>query len=57
MRLIPIVVNALGTVVKGLKKKRLEKLELRGRIETIQIIKTGKNTQKSHGNQKQLVAT
>ena len=33
---IPIVVGALGTVPKGLEKM-LEELEIRGRIETIQI--------------------
>ena len=33
--MIPIVVGALGTVHKDLEK-RLEKLEIRGRIETIQ---------------------
>ena len=32
--LITIVVNALGTVPKGLEK-RLEELKIRGRIETI----------------------
>ena len=32
---IPIVVGALGAVLKGLEK-RLEKLEIRGRIKTIQ---------------------
>ena len=33
---IPIIAGALGIVSKGLKK-RLMKLEIRGRIETIQI--------------------
>ena len=33
--LIAIVVGALGTVLKGLEK-RLEELEISGRIETIQ---------------------
>ena len=32
------VIGALGTVLKG-EEKRLEELEIRGRIETIQIIK------------------
>ena len=31
-----IVVGALGTVPKGLKKKRLEEFEIRGRVEIIQ---------------------
>ena len=30
-----IVVSALGTVPEGLKKKKLEELEIRGRIETL----------------------
>ena len=34
---IPIVVGALGTVPKGLEKK-VEKLKIKGRIETIQSI-------------------
>ena len=32
---IPVVISALGTVFKGLEK-RLEELEIGGRIETIQ---------------------
>ena len=32
---IPIVIGALGTVPNG-KRKRLEELEIRGRIDTIQ---------------------
>ena len=35
MTIISIVVGALGTVPRGLEK-RLEKLEIRGRIETLQ---------------------
>ena len=31
---IPIIVGAIGMVPKGLKKKRLNKQEIRGRIET-----------------------
>ena len=34
--LIPIIIGALGTVPKGLEE-RLEELEIRGRIETVQI--------------------
>ena len=33
---IPVVIGALWTVSKKLDKKRSEKLEIRGRIETIQ---------------------
>ena len=33
---VPVVVGTLGTVSTGLEK-RLEKLEIRGRIKTIQI--------------------
>ena len=33
---IPIVIGAISTVIKGLEK-RLEDLEIRGRVETIQI--------------------
>ena len=33
--MIPIVVGALGTITKGLAK-RLEDLEIRGQVETIQ---------------------
>ena len=36
MRVIPIVIGALGTVTKGLIQG-LEDLEIRGRVETIQI--------------------
>ena len=35
MTFIPIIIGALGTVTKGLIK-RLEDLEIRGRVETIQ---------------------
>ena len=35
VKVIPIVVGALGTIPKSLEK-RLEDLEIRGRIETIQ---------------------
>ena len=34
---IPIVIGALGTVPKGLKE-RAEKLEIRGKIKTVQTI-------------------
>ena len=34
---IPIVVGRLGTVSKGLEK-RLEELEIRGRIETASVV-------------------
>ena len=35
MKVIPIVIGALGTVPKGLEKS-LSELEIKGRIETIQ---------------------
>ena len=35
--IIPIVIDAFGTVTKGLLKG-LEELEIRGRVETIQTI-------------------
>ena len=34
--LIPFVVGMLGMIPKGLKKKRLEELEIKGKIKTIQ---------------------
>ena len=37
LKVIPIVIGALGTVPKGLERG-LENLEIRGRIETIQTI-------------------
>ena len=36
MTVIPVVVGALGTIPKGLVK-RLENLEIRGKVETIQV--------------------
>ena len=35
MRILPIVIGALGTVIKGLVQGR-EELEITGRIETVQ---------------------
>ena len=36
MTVVPIVIGALGTIPKGLEKER-EELEIRGRLETIQV--------------------
>ena len=57
--IIPIVTDAFGTVTKGLLK-RLEDLEIRGRVETIQnycIIEIGQNTEKSPGDLRRLAVT
>ena len=48
MTIIPIVIGAFDTVTKGLLKG-LEDLEVGGRVETIQTIKNGQNTEKSPG--------
>ena len=44
MRVIPIVIGALGTIPKGLVKG-LEKLEIRGQMKTT-IVEIGKNIEK-----------
>ena len=53
---IPIVVDALGTVIKGLKK-RLEELEISGRTEIIYTAKINKNIQKSTEDLRRLAVT
>ena len=56
MTVIPIIIGALGTVLKSLKR-RLDKLEIGGRIETIQImviVEIGKNIKKSLRNMRRL---
>ena len=56
--MMPIVVSALRTIPKGVVK-RLEDLETRGQVETIQTrsIKNGHNTEKSPGDLKKLAVT
>ena len=57
--IIPIVIDAFGTVTKGLLK-RLEDLEVGGRVETIQnysIVDNGQNTEKSPGDLRRLAVT
>ena len=58
MTVIRIVVGTLETIPKGLLK-RLEDLEIRGQVETIQdrFIKMGKNTEKSPGDLGRLTLT
>ena len=51
---IPIVINVLCTVIKGLVK-RLDHLEIRERVDTIQIAEIGQNTEKSPENSRRLV--
>ena len=56
---IPLVVRALSTVPKGLIK-RLEDLEIRGRVETIQttaFVVISQNTEKSPGDLRRLSIT
>ena len=53
---MPIVINAPGTVTKGLLKRR-EDLEIRGRVDTIYIIENGQNTEKSPGDLRRLTVT
>ena len=50
---IPIIIGVLGTVPKGLVK-RLERLEIGGRVETIQTPVLW-NTKKSSGDLRRLV--
>ena len=40
VKIVPIVIGALGTVPKGLEKN-LGELEIRGRIKTISTVKIG----------------
>ena len=56
VKVIPIVVGALGAVPINLEK-RLEDMEIRGRIETIHTtaLEIGKSTQKSPGDLRRLV--
>ena len=51
--IIPIVIGAFGTVTKGLLKG-LEDLGVGGRVETIQIIENGHNTEKCPGDLRRL---
>ena len=56
---MPVVVGAIGTIPRGLVKGP-EDLEIRGRVETIQItfvIKIGQNTEKSLGDLRRLTVT
>ena len=56
---IPILIDVLGTVTKGLIK-RLEDLEIRGQVETIQItaiIEISQNTEKSPGDLRRFAVT
>ena len=57
--IIPIVINAFGTVTKGLLKG-LQDLEVGGRVETIQmtaLLRTAKDTKKSPGDLRRLAVT
>ena len=57
--IIPIVIGAFDTVIKGLLKS-LEDLEVGERVETIQnnsIIEDGQNTEKSRGDLRRLDVT
>ena len=55
--IIPIVIGVLGTVTKGLLK-RLEDLEVGGRVDTIQVLlRTARNTEKSPGGLRRLAVT
>ena len=57
--IMPIVIGAFGTATKGLLK-RLEALEVGGRVEAIQttaLIKNGQNTKKSPGDLRGLAVT
>ena len=55
--MIQIVINAFGTVTKGLLKG-LEDLEVGGRVETNKsIIENGQNTEKSPGDRRRLAVT
>ena len=54
--IIPIVIGAFDTVTKGLLKE-LEDLEVGRRVETIQTIENGQNTEKIPGDLKRLALT
>ena len=41
---IPIAVDALGTIPKGLEKNKLEEMKIRGRNRTIQATESFKST-------------
>ena len=60
VKIVPIVIDALGTVTKGLSKG-LEDLEIGGRTETIQTIallaKNGQNPETSPGDLRRLAVT
>ena len=53
MMVIPIVIVAVGTVPKGFEK-RLEELEIGGRIVIMQTAEIGQNTEKSPGDLRRL---
>ena len=55
LRVIPIVIGALGTVTKGLVK-RPEDLEIRIHL-NFSIIKIGQNTKKNPGDLRRLAVT
>ena len=54
--ILRIVIGAFGTVTKGLLKG-LDDLEVGGRVETIQNIRNGQNTEKSPGDLKRFGVT
>ena len=59
MIIIPIVIGAFGTVNEGLSKG-LEDSEVGGRVETIQtteLLRTAKDTEKSPGDLRRLAVT
>ena len=57
MIVIPIVVFVLGAIPTGLEKE-MEKLDISGRIETIQTtVEIGQYTQKSPGDLRRLAVT
>ena len=56
MAVIPIVIDALGTIPKRLVKG-LEELEIRGQEETIQTTERYQDTPKSSGDLKRLAVT
>ena len=53
---VPIVIGALGTITKGLKKG-LEDLEVGGLVETIQTTENGQNPEMSPGDLRRLAVT
>ena len=48
LTVVPVVIGALGTVLKCLEK-RLEELEIRGKIETIQFTTLFRSVLKTRG--------